>query len=32
MLKEPNWLKGKSKEELQTVWKYNDKIVNQNFR
>ena len=27
-----NVLKGKSKEELQTVWKCNDKIAEQNFR
>lgn len=32
MLKELNWLKGASKEELQTVWKCNDNIVDQNFR
>ena len=32
MLKEPNWLKGESKEKLQTAWKYNNKIVSQNFR
>ena len=26
-----NWMKSKSKEELQTIWKCNDKIAEQNF-
>ena len=26
-----NWLKDKSKEELKTIWKCNDKITEQNF-
>ena len=27
-----NWMKSKSKEELQTIWKCNDKIAEQKFQ